>query len=79
MVYSGTCIATEDLETLHPGATGLCFIMNVWLATLIGLTNALSTLWFRPIQHKINDDVMMMHAAFTWHLTRPSQFPVAIQ
>ena len=58
-------IATEDLETLHPGATGLCFIMNVWLVTLIGLTNALSTFWFHPIEHKINDDVMMMHAAFT--------------
>ena len=32
-------IATEDLETLHPGATGMCFIMKVWLVTLIGLTN----------------------------------------
>ena len=36
-------IATEDLETLHPGATGLCFIIKVWLVTLIGLTNSLST------------------------------------
>ena len=34
-------IATEDLETLHPGVTGLCFIIKVVI--LIGLTNALST------------------------------------
>ena len=27
-------IATEVLETLHPGATGLCFITKVWLVTL---------------------------------------------
>ena len=26
---------------------------------------------FCPIYHKINDDVMMMYAAFTLHLTRP--------
>ena len=36
-------IATEDLKTLHPGATGLYFIIKVWLVTLIGLTNSLST------------------------------------
>ena len=36
-------IATEVLETLHPGVTGLCFIIKVWLVTLIGLTNSLST------------------------------------
>ena len=36
-------IATEVLEALHPGATGLCFIIKVWLVTLIGLTNSLST------------------------------------
>ena len=35
-------IATEDLETLHPGATGPCFIIKVWLVTLIGLTSSLS-------------------------------------
>ena len=28
-------IATEDLETLHPVMAGLCFIMKVWLVTLI--------------------------------------------
>ena len=32
-------IATEILVTLHPGATGLCFMIKVWLVTLIGLTN----------------------------------------
>ena len=44
MAYCGQ-IATEDLKTLHPGVTGLglCFIINVWLVTLIGLTNSLST------------------------------------
>ena len=31
--------ATEVLETLHPGATGLCFMIKVWLVTLIGLTS----------------------------------------
>ena len=36
-------IVTEDLKTLHPGVTGLCFIIKVWLVTLIGLTNSLST------------------------------------
>ena len=36
-------IATEDLKTLHPGVTGLCFIIKVWLVTMIGLTNSLST------------------------------------
>ena len=35
-------IATGVLETLHPGATGLCFMIKVWLVTL-GLTNSLST------------------------------------
>ena len=46
MAYSGymyTDIATEVLETVHPGATGLCFMIKVWLVTLIGLTNSLST------------------------------------
>ena len=37
VAYSGTDmhvhIATEVLETLHPGATGLCFIIKVWLVT----------------------------------------------
>ena len=33
-------IATEDHEALHPGATGLCYIIKVWLVTLIGLTNS---------------------------------------
>ena len=36
-------IATEVLVTLHPGATGLRFMIKVWLVTLIGLTNSLST------------------------------------
>ena len=36
-------IATEVLETLHSGVIGLCFIMKVWLVTLIGLTNSHST------------------------------------
>ena len=36
-------IAPEDLKTLHPGVAGLCFIIKVWLVTLIGLTNSLST------------------------------------
>ena len=36
-------IATEVLEILHPGATGLCFMIKVWLVTLIGLANSLST------------------------------------
>ena len=36
-------LATEVLETLHPWATGLCFIINVWLMTLTGLNNSLST------------------------------------
>ena len=27
-------IATEVLETLHPGATGLCLIIKIWLVTL---------------------------------------------
>ena len=27
-------IATEVLETLHPGATGLRFIIKIWLVTL---------------------------------------------
>ena len=35
-------IATE-VKTLHPRVTGLCFIIKVWLVTLIGLTNSLST------------------------------------
>ena len=35
--------ATEVLETLHSGVIGLCFIMKVWLVTLIGLTNSHST------------------------------------
>ena len=26
-------IATEVLDTLHPGATGLCFIIKIWLMT----------------------------------------------
>ena len=44
MAYSGHVhIATEDLETLHAGATGLCFIIKVWLVTLIGLTSSLNT------------------------------------
>ena len=34
-------IATQLFETLHPGATGLCFIIKVWLVTLIALTNSL--------------------------------------
>ena len=38
-MYTGT----EVLETLHPGVTVLCFIIKVWLVTLIGLTNSLST------------------------------------
>ena len=37
-------IATKVLETPHPGATGLCFIIKIWLVTLIGLTNSLSDL-----------------------------------
>ena len=45
MAYSGTCIhiATEVLETLHPGVTGLCIMIKVWLVTLIELTNSLNT------------------------------------
>ena len=35
-------IATEVLEALHPGAKGLCFIIKVWLVTLIGLTSSFS-------------------------------------
>ena len=35
-------IATEALETLHPGATGLCFMIKVWLVTLTGLATSLS-------------------------------------
>ena len=27
-------IATEVFVTLHPGATGLCFMIKVWLVTL---------------------------------------------
>ena len=27
-------IATEVLDTLHPGAKGLCFIIKIWLVTL---------------------------------------------
>ena len=36
MAYSGvyTLVATEVLQTLHPGATGLRFIIKVWLVTL---------------------------------------------
>ena len=51
MAYSGTCthIATDVLESLHPGATGLCFMIKVWLVTLIGLTNSLSTSNFSEI------------------------------
>ena len=43
IAYCGQ-IATEDLKILHPGVTGLglCFIIKVWLVTLIGLTNSLS-------------------------------------
>ena len=27
-------IASEVLDTLHPGATGFCFIIKIWLVTL---------------------------------------------
>ena len=45
-------IAAEDLKTLHPGVTGLCFIIKVWLVTLIGLTNSLSTSNFSEVIKK---------------------------
>ena len=32
-------IATEILKTLHPGATGLRFIIKVWLVTLTDETH----------------------------------------
>ena len=32
MAYSGTC--THTLHPHDPGATGLCFIIKVWLVTL---------------------------------------------
>ena len=34
-------IATEVLDTLYPGATGLCFIIKIWLVTLT-VENALA-------------------------------------
>ena len=43
-------IATEvDLETLHPGATCLRFMIKIWLVTLTGLTNSLSTSNFSEV------------------------------
>ena len=39
--------ATEVLETLHPGVTGLCSLVN-----LIGLSNSLSTSnWSEMVKH----------------------------
>ena len=48
-------IATEDLETLHPGVTGLglCFIIKVWLVKLIGLSNSLSSLFVTPFYYAL--------------------------
>ena len=36
MAYSGITVylATEVVQTLHPGAIGLCFIIKIWLVTL---------------------------------------------
>ena len=44
MACSDTCtqnlLVTEVLATLHCRATGLFFMMKVWLLTLVGLTNS---------------------------------------
>ena len=47
-------IATEVLETLHPGTTGLCFIIKAWLVTLIGLTNSLTTSNFSEMKKNVH-------------------------
>ena len=70
-------IATEDLKTLHPGVTGLCFIIKVWLVTLIGLTNSLSTSNFSEMIKKcarIHDQGSKSTAdlCFTWQGIQPT-------
>ena len=56
-------IATELLEALRPGVTGLCFIIRVWLVILIGLPNSLSTSTFSEmIKRK-----MCMYSCLTSH------------
>ena len=60
-------IATEVLDALHPGATGLCFITEVWLVTLIGLTNSLSTSRFLDDKKKL-DVTNQIHVLHRSHL-----------
>ena len=40
-------IATEVLDTLHPGAKGLCFIIKIWLVTMT-VENALARCGWIP-------------------------------
>ena len=68
-------IATEDLKTLH--STGLCFIIKVWLVTLIGLTNSLSTSNFSEMIKKracIHDQGSKSTAdlCFAWQGIQPT-------
>ena len=70
-------IATEDLKTLHSGVTGLCFIIKVWLVTLIGLTNSLSTSNFSEMIKKracIHNQGSKSTAdlCFTWQGIQPT-------
>ena len=73
MAYSGTC----TLKILHPGATGLCFIMKFRLVTLIGLTNSLSTSNFSEMIKKracIHDQGSKSTAdlCFAWQGIQPT-------
>ena len=70
-------IATEDLKTLHPGVTGLCFIIKVWLVTLIGLTNSLSTSNFSEMIKNVHVFMIkgvnqLLTCAFAWQDIQPT-------
>ena len=62
-MYTILHIATEVLEALHPGATGLCFNIQVWLVILIGLTNSLRTSTFSKM-------IKSMYSSLTSHTLR---------